>query len=99
MIRRISIIVAALVILAAAHPATAQQSAMPVVGWLNPQPLASSRHLLNSFRKGLGEAGFVEGKNVMIELRPADGKRGRLPASIRNFPPDSCSLSEIDQEI
>ncbi len=72
--------VAALVILAAAHPATAQQSAMPVVGWLNPPPLSSSRHLLDGFRKGLGEAGFVEGKNVMIELRPADGKRGRLPA-------------------
>ena len=53
---------------------------MPVVGWLNLQPLSSSRHMLNGFRKGLGEAGFVEGKNVMIELRPADGKRARLPA-------------------
>jgi putative ABC transport system substrate-binding protein len=53
---------------------------MPVVGWLNPQPLSSSRQLLDGFRKGLGEAGFVKGKNVMIELRPANGKRGRLPA-------------------
>ncbi len=61
-------------------PAQAQQSAMPVVGWLNHQPLATSRKHFEGFRKGLGEAGFVEGKNVMIELRPADGKRGRLPA-------------------
>ncbi len=65
---------------ALSFPAQAQQSATPSVGWLNPQPLSSSRDFLDSFRKGLGEAGFVEGKNVMIELRPADGKRGRLPA-------------------
>ncbi len=61
-------------------PAQAQQSTMPVVGWLHPRPLATSRQYLDGFRKGLGEAGFVEGKNVMIELRPADGKRARLPA-------------------
>ncbi len=73
MIGRISFIVAALVILAAAHPATAQQSAMPVVGWLNPQPLATNRDRFEGFRKGLGEAGFVEGKNLMIELRPGGG--------------------------
>lgn len=48
---------------------------MPVVGWLNRQPLATGRWLLDGFRKGLGEAGFVEGKNVMIALRPGDGKR------------------------
>ena len=60
-------------------PAQAQQSAMPVVGWLNPQPLATSRKHFGGFRKGLGEAGFVEGKNVMIELRPADGRSERLP--------------------
>ncbi len=62
MIRRISFIVAALAILAAAHPATAQQSAMPVVGWLNPQPLKSNRDRFAAFLKGLGEGGFVEGK-------------------------------------
>jgi putative ABC transport system substrate-binding protein len=66
--------------LATAYSATAQQSAMPVVGWLNPQPLSSSQPLLNGFRKGLSEAGFVEGKSVTIEFRPADGERGRLPA-------------------
>ena len=69
-------------IAAAAWPLTvrAQQSAMPIVGWLNPYPLASSRPNLAGFRKGLGEAGFVERKNVTIELRPAYGKRARLPA-------------------
>jgi putative ABC transport system substrate-binding protein len=58
----------------------AQQPAMPVVGWLNPQPLKSNRDRFAAFLKGLGEAGFVEGENVMIELRPANGKRARLPA-------------------
>ncbi len=53
--------------------AQAQQSAMPVVGWLNPQPLATNRDRFEGFRKGLGEAGFVEGKNVMIMLRPGGG--------------------------
>ena len=65
---------------ALSFPAQAHQSAMPIVGWLNPYPLASSRPNLAGFRKGLGEAGFVERKNVTIELRPADGKRARLPA-------------------
>ena len=61
-----------------ALPVSAQ--AVPVVGWLHISPLASSPLLFESFRKGLGEEGFVEGKNVMIELRTADGKRARLPA-------------------
>jgi len=60
--------------------AHAQQSTAPVVGWLNPQPLASSSNLFEGFQKGLGEAGYIEGKNVMIELRSADGKRERLLA-------------------
>ena len=61
-----------------ALPVNAQ--AVPVVGWLNPQPLTTGRNLLDGFRKGLGEEGFVEGENVMIELRTADGKGERLPA-------------------
>ena len=43
---------------------------MPVVGWLNPQPLDTSRLLFAAFREGLGVAGFVEGESVTIELRP-----------------------------
>ena len=80
MTKKITCIVLCAMLSALSLPAQAQQSAMPIVGWLNPQPLSSSRQLLDGFRKGLGEAGFVEGKNVMIELRPANGKRGRLPA-------------------
>jgi putative ABC transport system substrate-binding protein len=65
---------------AAAWPLTAhaQQSAQPVVGWLNSRPLNASRPILDAFRKGLGEAGFVEGKSVTIELRPGGGAK-RLP--------------------
>ncbi len=55
------------------RPVRAQQPAVPVVGWLNPRPLVATRQLLDDFRKGLGEAGFVEGKNVMIKLRPGGG--------------------------
>jgi putative ABC transport system substrate-binding protein len=58
-----------------ALPVCAQQSTMPVVGWLSPQPLNASQHFIDSFRKGLGEAGFVEGKGVTIELRPGGGGR------------------------
>ncbi len=58
MTRKLAFLVTAVACVLAANPAAvrAQKSAMPVVGWLNPQPLASSRHLLNAFLKGLGEA-------------------------------------------
>lgn len=57
----------------------AQQSKLPVVGWLHPRPLNSSRSYISSFRKGLGEAGFKELNNVTIEFRSADGRAERLP--------------------
>jgi len=57
----------------------AQQSATPVVGWLHPRSLSTSKGVLGAFRKGLAEAGFVDGKSVMIELRQGNGKVERLP--------------------
>ena len=58
----------------------AQQAAMPVVGFLSSGSLAAYVELLKSFREGLGETGFVEGRNVAIEYRWADGQFDRLPA-------------------
>src|SRR5262245_59229294 len=58
----------------------AQQPAMPVVGFIRSSSAADSMPLVAAFRKGLAEAGFVEGKNVAIELRFADSDLGRLPA-------------------
>jgi ABC-type uncharacterized transport system substrate-binding protein len=68
---------------AAGWPLTAraqQQQAMPVIGILRSTSAATSMHLVAAFRKGLAEAGFVEGKDVAIELRFADDDFGRLPA-------------------
>jgi putative ABC transport system substrate-binding protein len=53
--------------------ARAQHAAMPVIGFLNSRSRSSLPHLLPAFRQGLKETGFVEGENLSIEFRFADG--------------------------
>jgi putative tryptophan/tyrosine transport system substrate-binding protein len=60
----------------------AQQSAIPVIGFLRSAPLADVAHFTSAFRQGLKEAGFDEGKNVAIEFRSAEGHTERLPALV-----------------
>ena len=56
------------------------QQPTPLIGYLEGKVAATSSYQVEAFRKGLGEAGFIEGRNVAIEFRWANGQLSRLPA-------------------
>ena len=62
--------------------ARAQQPAMPVVGFLRSTSVAG---LVEAFRQGLKEVGYVDGENVVIEVHSAEGRNDRLPALVADL--------------
>ena len=65
--------------------ANAQQQAMPVIGFLNSASPGPYRHLVAGFLQGLKELGYVDGQNVLIEYRWAEGQYDRLPALVADL--------------
>jgi putative ABC transport system substrate-binding protein len=64
---------------ATAWPLASGAQPMPLVGFLNAQTAAGYAHIVAAFKQGLNESGFVDGQNVTIEYRWADGHVERLP--------------------
>jgi putative tryptophan/tyrosine transport system substrate-binding protein len=58
---------------------------MPVVGFLSAQSPTPATHLVNGFRRGLAEAGYVEGQNVAIEYRWLEGRYDRIPEMVADL--------------
>ncbi len=79
--KKLSVLAVAFAILAFTQPAYAQQAGkVPQIGYLDANPLSKGAARREAFRQGLRELGYVEGKNIIIQWRSAEGKRGRLPA-------------------
>jgi putative tryptophan/tyrosine transport system substrate-binding protein len=91
--------------------ARAQHGAMPVIGYLSGATFETMRDYVAAFRRGLAEAGFIEGRNVVIEYRWAENYDGRLPALAADLvnrrvaviaassTPSALALKEITQTI
>src|SRR5262249_11243982 len=62
-----------------------QQAALPVIGFLNSASSDGFTPFIAAFRQGLKEAGLVDGQNVVIEYRWAEGRYDRLPALLTDL--------------
>jgi putative tryptophan/tyrosine transport system substrate-binding protein len=78
--RRRSLILLLGGVITAPRPLLAQQKAMPVIGFLGPTFPGPAAPFVAAFQQGLSETGLVEGQNVTIEYRWAEGRYDRLPA-------------------
>jgi putative ABC transport system substrate-binding protein len=83
MSRKMIVFVLSIVILASPHLAPAQQAKkVPRIGFLYAGSPSDQLARVEAFRQGLRELGYVEGKNIVIEYRHAEGKYDRLPALV-----------------
>jgi putative tryptophan/tyrosine transport system substrate-binding protein len=70
---------------AATWPLAARAQQMPVVGFVNGQKATEFAHLVAAFRQGMSETGFVEGQNIAIEYRWAEGQEDRVPVLVEEL--------------
>ena len=64
---------------ATAWPLAARAQPVPIIGYLSSRAADTEAHLVAAFRRGLNETGYIEGRNVVLEFRWAQGQYDRLP--------------------
>jgi putative ABC transport system substrate-binding protein len=80
--KKIAVFALSALLFALCPSASAQQpKKVPRIGFLTAVPLSALAGRTDAFRQGLRELGYVEGKNILVELRSADGKSDRLQYS------------------
>jgi putative ABC transport system substrate-binding protein len=77
---RLSLLLAASLVVAALAADAQPAGKIPRVGYLAPGTAGSNAHLLEAFRQGLRDLGWLEGQNIVVEYRFAEGRDDRLPA-------------------
>jgi ABC-type uncharacterized transport system substrate-binding protein len=81
--KKITVLTLCAMLFALSHSASAQQPTnVPRIAYLGATSLTANAARVEAFRQGLRELGYVEGKNIVIELRSAEGKQDRLPALV-----------------
>ena len=80
--------------IAAAIPSGVRAQQAPLIRYLATIPLSQHEGLMAAFRRGMEQAGFVDGRNVRIEYRSADGRTERLPMLAAEFP-SATKLSRL----
>ncbi|MGH8634175.1 MAG: ABC transporter substrate-binding protein [Burkholderiales bacterium] len=84
--RKIAVWLLAIFFLAAVSPAEAQQAPkIAKIGLLNPSNPAAAAHIIEAFRQGMRELGYVEGKSFVLELRYGEARAERLPELAREL--------------
>jgi len=79
--KKITVLTLCALLFALGVPAEAQQpTKVPLIGYLSSTSSFAGSSRIEAFRQGLRELGYVEGKNITIEWRYAEGKLDRLPA-------------------
>jgi putative ABC transport system substrate-binding protein len=77
---------------AAVWPVAARAQPLPVIGFLRNSSLEGSAHLLSALRRGLNEAGYIEGQNLVTEYRWSGNRLDRLPALAADLVRRQCAL-------
>jgi hypothetical protein len=75
--------------------ARAQEPAVPLIGFLNSGSLGDNAPVVAAFRQGLTDAGHIEGQNVRVEYRWAEGQYDRLPALAAELVQRLCAVWEV----